>query len=246
MGNLTICQKIYRTIKAVFDFIIALVSIILLLPLFLIVAIAIKIDSKGPVFFIQKRIGKGGKLFNCIKFRSMSVEARHYVAGHKYKNVQSYITKVGAFMRKFSIDELPQLFNILTFKMSFIGYRPAQDNETELNNARLGYNMYQLRPGLTGWAQINGRDVLASNPKKKAEYDAYYLQRFSILLDVKIFLITIVKVLKSEGVVEGIIDSSQSKTDGNNLIVNDREKNSYSALKEALENFANEEKEEVI
>ena len=123
------------------------------------------------------------------------------------------MTKVGAFIRKVSIDELPQLFNILTFKMSLIGYRPSQPSEQELNEARESYNMYQLVPGVSGWAQVNGRDILAANPKKKAEYDAYYLQHFSFWLDVKIFFMTIVKVFKRNDIVEGVVESSQDEVD---------------------------------
>ena len=192
------------------DFFVALVALILLSPLFVVVAIAIKVDSKGPVFFVQKRVGKNGKLFKCIKFRSMSVDARPDVAGYEYENVTSYVTKTGAFIRKFSIDELPQFFNILTFKMSLIGYRPSQENETELNTAREGYDMYQVRPGISGWAQVNGRDILAANPKKKAEYDAYYLEHFSLWLDIRIFFMTFLKVFKRDGVVEGVIKEPAS------------------------------------
>lgn len=206
-------QKIYRFFKAMVDFLIALIAIIVLSPLFIVVAIAIKIDSPGPVFFIQKRIGKNGKLFNCIKFRSMSIDARHDIAGYEYENVSSYVTRTGAFIRKFSIDELPQFFNILTFRMSLIGFRPSQGNETELNNERESLNVYQVRPGISGWAQVNGRDVLAANPKKKAEYDAYYLEHFSFWLDIKIFFMTIVKVFKSDDVVEGVIEVAQDNAD---------------------------------
>ena len=211
--NLSIWQKIYLNVKAMIDFFIAFFALILLIPVFLVVAIAIKIDSKGPVFFVQKRIGKNGKLFNCVKFRSMSTEARHDVAGYEYAEATAYITKVGAFIRKFSIDELPQLFCMLTFKMSLIGYRPSQENETELNQAREQYDMYQIRPGISGWAQVNGRDILAANPKKKAEFDAYYLEHFSLWLDIKIFFMTIVKVLKRDGIEEGVIDQ-ENCTDG--------------------------------
>ena len=213
MYKLSFRKKIYRFIKSWMDFFVALIAISLLWPLFLIVAIAIKIDSPGPVFFVHKRIGRNGKLFNCIKFRSMSVEARPDIAGYEYKGVDSYVTKVGAFIRKVSIDELPQLFNILTFKMSLIGYRPSQPSEQELNEARESYNMYQLVPGVSGWAQVNGRDILAANPKKKAEYDAYYLQHFSFWLDVKIFFMTIVKVFKRNDIVEGVVESSQDEVD---------------------------------
>ena len=215
-------QKIYRFAKAMMDFTVALLALIALVPLFIIVAIAIKMDTPGPVFFVQKRIGKDGKLFNCIKFRSMSVDARHDVAGYEYANVSSYVTRTGAFIRKFSIDELPQFFNILTFKMSLIGFRPSQANETELNTARESYDMYQIRPGISGWAQVNGRDVLAANPKKKAEYDAYYLEHFSLWLDIKIFFMTIVKVFKSDDVVEGVIKEA-SDAAGEEQVVTDEE-----------------------
>lgn len=204
--KLTFCQKAYRFFKAILDFIIALIALLILCPLFIVVAIAIKVDSKGPVFFVQKRIGRGGKEFNCIKFRSMSVEARHDVAGYEYAEASSYITKVGAIIRKLSIDELPQLFCMLTFKMSLIGYRPSQSNETELNEARESYDMYQIQPGISGWAQVNGRDILAANPKKKAEFDAYYLKHFSLWLDIKIFFITIVKVFKADDLEEGVVE----------------------------------------
>ncbi len=187
------------------DFLIALIALILLLPVFIVTAIAIKIDSKGPIFFTHKRIGKGGKEFTCIKFRSMAVEAKHDVAGYEYAEVNSYITRVGKVIRKLSIDELPQLLCLLNFKMSLIGFRPSQACEHELNNAREFYNLYQIRPGISGWAQVNGRDRLAAQPIKKAEYDAYYLKKFSLWLDIKIFFMTIAKVFKSEDVEEGVL-----------------------------------------
>ena len=209
--KLKFSQKIYRAIKAFADFIIAFVALIILAPLFVIIAIAIKIDSNGPVFFIQKRVGKGGKEFNCIKFRSMSLDADHNVAGYEYAEAKSYITKVGAILRKYSIDELPQLFCLLTFKMSLIGYRPSQRNELELMEEREQYDMYQIRPGISGWAQVNGRDVLAAQPKKKAAFDAYYLKNFSLWLDIKIFFKTIKVVFKGDGVEEGVIKRDREK-----------------------------------
>ena len=218
--KLTVGQKIYRCVKAIFDFLIALFALLLLLPVFLIVAIAIKIDSKGPVFFVQKRVGKDGKMFNCVKFRSMSTEARHDVAGYEYADAAAYITKVGGFIRKVSIDELPQLFCMLTFKMSLIGYRPSQSNETELNEAREQYDMYQIRPGISGWAQVNGRDILAANPKKKADFDAYYLEHFSLWLDIKIFFMTIVKVLKRDGIEEGVVNVENDEKNENEVSEN--------------------------
>lgn len=203
--QLTGMQKIYRGVKAFADFLIALIALIILSPLFLIVAIAIKVDSKGPVFFVQKRIGKGGKLFSCIKFRSMAIEANHNVAGYEYAEVKSYITRVGAFLRKTSIDELPQLYNVLTFKMSLIGYRPSQNNEFELMEGREQCGVYQVRPGITGWAQVNGRDVLAAQPKKKATFDGYYVRHLSLWLDIKILFKTVKVVFKSDGIEEGVI-----------------------------------------
>lgn len=236
-------QKMYRFVKAIMDFLIALFALIVLFPLFIIVAVAIKIDSPGPVFFAQKRVGKNGKLFNCVKFRSMSIDARPDVAGYEYENVSSYVTKTGAFIRKFSIDELPQFFNMLTFKMSLIGFRPSQENETELNTARESYEMYQIRPGISGWAQVNGRDVLAANPKKKAEYDAYYLEHFSLWLDIKIFFMTIVRVFKSDDVVEGVIEVPQDSLDEESIIID----NGLDVVtKDTLDNTETVTQEEVV
>ena len=233
----------YRFVKAIMDFLIALFALIVLFPLFIIVAVAIKIDSPGPVFFAQKRVGKNGKLFNCVKFRSMSIDARPDVAGYEYENVSSYVTKTGAFIRKFSIDELPQFFNMLTFKMSLIGFRPSQENETELNTARESYEMYQIRPGISGWAQVNGRDVLAANPKKKAEYDAYYLEHFSLWLDIKIFFMTIVRVFKSDDVVEGVIEVPQDSLDEESIIID----NGLDVItKDTLDNTETVTQEEVV
>lgn len=206
-------QKFYCGLKSIMDFFIALIALIILSPLFLIVAIAIKIDSKGPVFFKHKRIGKNNKEFTCIKFRSMAVEARPDIAGYEYKDVNSYITKVGNFLRKTSIDELPQLYCMLTGKMSLIGYRPSQRSEEELNTSREEFDMYQVRPGITGWAQIHGRDVLAAHPKEKAKYDAYYLHHFSMWLDIKIFFMTIAKIFKRSDIEEGVIIESRNVED---------------------------------
>ncbi len=206
--ELRFSQKLYCGFKAVCDFFIALIALIILSPLFLIVAIAIKIDSKGPVFFVQKRVGKNGKEFKCVKFRSMSEKANHNLAGYEYADAESYMTSVGKVIRKLSIDELPQLFNLLTFKMSLIGYRPSQNNEIELNQAREKLGVYGIVPGITGWAQINGRDVLAAHPTLKARYDAYYLHNMSLWLDIKIFFLTIFKIIKKSDISEGVIDGT--------------------------------------
>ena len=202
-------QRFYKVIKAMLDFLMALIAVLLLSLLFIGVAIAIKVDSKGPVFFVQKRIGLNGKLFPCLKFRSMSMDANHKVAGYEYADAEAYITKVGKFIRKYSIDELPQLFNVLAFQMAFIGFRPSQPCEKELNDAREGYDMYQIRPGISGWAQVNGRDVLAAHPKKKAEYDAYYMEHMSLWLDIKIFFKTFAEVFKHQDVQEGVVEDQK-------------------------------------
>lgn len=200
------------------DFLIALTALIILIPFFVIIAIIIKIDSPGPVFFAQERIGKDGKHFKCIKFRSMFVDARHDVAGYEYDGVQDQITGCGRIIRKLSIDELPQLFNVLTFKMSLIGFRPSQPCEIELNEARESYGMYQIRPGISGWAQVNGRDILAANPKEKAKYDRYYMMHMSPWLDIKILFLTVGKVIQKNDVVDGPTKSTEKPTENANLV----------------------------
>lgn len=201
--TLTFWQKVYVKIKVLIDFVIGVIGLIICAIPFCVIAVAIKLDSKGPVFFTHKRIGYKGKEFNCTKFRSMRTDARHDIAGYQYADVNSYITKVGAFLRKTSLDELPQLFSLVTGKMSLIGYRPSQKSEDELNTAREGFNLYQIRPGITGWAQINGRDILAAHPTLKAKYDGYYLKHISPWLDIRILFLTIWKVLKHSDIEEG-------------------------------------------
>ena len=209
--KLKLSQRIYVGFKTIIDFLIALVGLIICIIPFIIIAIAIKCDSKGPVFFKHKRIGKNGKKFVFIKFRSMSIEAKPDIAGYEYSGVDSYITKVGAFLRKTSLDELPQFFSLLIGKMSLIGYRPAQESEIELNNARKEFDLYQIKPGITGWAQVNGRDILASRPTLKAKYDGYYLKHISLGLDIKIFFMTIIKVLKHSDIEEGKVKQGENR-----------------------------------
>ena len=201
--KLTFLQRVYVGIKVVVDFAIGLVGLAICAIPFCIIAIAIKVDSKGPVFFTHKRIGYKGREFNCTKFRSMRTDARHDIAGYQYANVDSYITKVGAFLRKTSLDELPQLFSLVTGKMSLIGYRPSQRSEVELNTAREGLDLYQTRPGITGWAQVNGRDILAAHPTLKAQYDGYYMEHISPWLDLKILFMSVWKALRHSDIEEG-------------------------------------------
>lgn len=198
-------QRFYVFIKRVLDFLVSIVGIVLCIIPSLFIALAIKIEDGGPVFFKHKRIGRDGKEFVCVKFRSMSVNARHDIAGYQYSDVESQITKVGHFLRKTSLDELPQLVSLFSGDMSLIGYRPSQKAEVELNTARERCNLYQIRPGITGWAQVNGRDVLAAHPTLKAEYDAYYLRHISFKLDVKIFFMTIKSVFWHTDFEEGVV-----------------------------------------
>lgn len=174
--------------------------VVLSLPM-LVIAIAIKIDSKGPVFFKQKRVGRGKEHFNILKFRTMRTDTPHDAPTHELNDPKRWITKVGGFLRKTSLDELPQLFNIFTGSMSVIGPRPALWNQYDLIEERDKYGANDVRPGLTGWAQINGRDELEI--PVKAKLDGEYIERMSFGFDCKCFFGTITSVLKSDGVVEG-------------------------------------------
>ncbi|APB31743.1 sugar transferase [Vagococcus teuberi] len=188
-------------LKRIIDFILSLVGIIVLSPLLLILVIAIKVDSKGPVVFTQKRVGKNKKLFSIYKFRTMKIDTPKEMPTHLLKNPDEFITRVGKFLRKTSLDELPQLFNILKGDMAIIGPRPALWNQEDLIEERDKYGANDIRPGLTGWAQINGRDELEIDIK--ASLDRYYVEHESFWMDVKCFFGTIVSVFKSDGVVEG-------------------------------------------
>ena len=174
--------------------------VVLSLPM-LVIAIAIKIDSKGPVFFKQKRVGRGKEHFNILKFRTMRTDTPHDAPTHELNDPKRWITQVGGFLRKTSLDELPQLFNIFTGSMSVIGPRPALWNQYDLIEERDKYGANDVRPGLTGWAQINGRDELEI--PVKAKLDGEYIERMSFGFDCKCFFGTITSVLKSDGVVEG-------------------------------------------
>nr|QBQ85415.1 Initial sugar transferase [Streptococcus suis] len=191
----------YPIFKRVFDIVLSGVAIFFFSPILVIIAIAIKLDSKGPVLFKQKRVGKNKTYFMIYKFRSMYVDAPSDMPTHLLKNPTAMITKVGAFLRKTSLDELPQLFNIFKGEMAIVGPRPALWNQYDLIEERDKYRANDIRPGLTGWAQINGRDELEIDEKSKL--DGYYVQHMSFALDVKCFFGTFLSVVKSEGVVEG-------------------------------------------
>lgn len=187
--------------KRLIDLVLSTMGIIVLALPMLILAILIKLDSKGPVFFKQKRIGIHKTHFHILKFRTMRTDTPHDAPTHELSDPKKWITKVGGFLRKTSLDELPQLFNIFSGKMSIIGPRPALWNQDDLIAERDKYGANDVKPGLTGWAQINGRDELEI--PVKAKLDGEYVERMSFLFDCKCFIGTITSVLKSDGVVEG-------------------------------------------
>ncbi|MDB7088139.1 sugar transferase [Enterococcus mundtii] len=188
-------------LKRVIDILLSFVGIIILSPLYLILCIAIKLDSRGPIIFKQKRLGKNRSYFYIFKFRTMKIETPKEMPTHLLSNPEAYITRVGRFLRKTSLDELPQLFNILKGDMSIIGPRPALWNQYDLIEEREKYDANDIRPGLTGLAQISGRDELAI--EHKANLDGYYTANVTPWMDLKCFFGTIISVFKSEGVLEG-------------------------------------------
>ena len=188
-------------LKRFFDVVLSGIAIIVLSLPMLIIAVAIKIDDPGPALFKQKRVGKNKTYFNLLKYRSMKMSTPHDTPTHLLENPDQYITKIGRFLRKSSLDELPQIYNIFVGKMSIIGPRPALWNQDDLIAERDKYGANDVRPGLTGWAQINGRDELEIDVK--ASFDGEYVEKLSFGFDCKCFFGTILSVLRSEGVVEG-------------------------------------------
>ena len=196
----------YRFFKRLMDIVLSLLGIIILMPVMLAAALAVAFTSRGPVLFKQNRVGAHKKLFRMYKFRSMYVDTPENMPTQLLVNADSHITPVGGFLRKTSIDELPQLFNILAGHMSIVGPRPALPNQTELIAERDKYGANDIRPGLTGWAQINGRDELGDI--EKARFDGEYCRKISLLFDLKCLFKTIGKVATSEGIVEGGKDAA--------------------------------------
>lgn len=195
-----------KFIKRFFDLLLSILAVILLSWLFLIIIFLIKLSSKGRVFFKQRRIGKDKSDFYILKFRTMRMDTPDDIPTHLLRNPEQYITTVGKFLRKTSLDELPQLFNIIKGDMSIVGPRPALWNQYDLIEERDKYRANSIRPGLTGWAQINGRDELPI--KLKAELDGEYITKLSFYFDIKCILRTIGCVIKHDGVKEGIGESS--------------------------------------
>lgn len=183
--------------KRLIDIVISFIAIIVLLIPFVLISLLILITNPGPVFFRQKRFGKNKKMFKILKFRTMKVDTPD-LPTDKIQNPEQYITRIGRILRKTSLDELPQVFNIFVGQMSFIGPRPALWNQTELIKLRDQTGANDVRPGLSGWAQINGRDEIPE--KKKAELDGEYVKKLSFWFDIKCFFGTFIKVFKREGI----------------------------------------------
>lgn len=191
----------YVHIKRGIDFILSLLGLIVLSPVFLVLVIAIKVDSPGPVLFRQKRVGIHKTHFAILKFRTMRIDTPKDMPTHLLQNPEQYITKVGKFLRKTSLDELPQVINILKGDMAIVGPRPALWNQYDLIEERDKYGANDIRPGLTGWAQINGRDELEI--PVKARFDGEYVEKMGIGMDLRCFFGTFISVLRGDGVVEG-------------------------------------------
>jgi O-antigen biosynthesis protein WbqP len=190
-----------RHVKRWIDIVLALGGLVILSPLFALIALLIKLESKGPVFFRQTRMGKDLVPFEILKFRTMITDTPKDMPTHLLSDPKHYITRFGAFLRRSSLDELPQCINILRGDMSVVGPRPALWNQADLIAAREAVGANAIRPGLTGWAQINGRDELPID--RKAALDGEYVQKLSFGLDARIFFATFIKTLRAEGIKEG-------------------------------------------
>lgn len=193
----------YLKVKRFQDIVLSLLGIIILSPVFLILIITIKLDSGNPVLFKQKRVGINKGYFDMLKFRTMQVDTPKDVPTHLLENPDQWITRVGKFLRRTSLDELPQIINILKGDMSIVGPRPALWNQYDLIEERDKYGANDVPVGLTGWAQINGRDELSIGAK--ARLDGEYAKKIGLVTDIKCFFVTIISVLKRNGVVEGKI-----------------------------------------
>lgn len=199
----------YRYVKRIIDILLSGLAIIILSPLLLILCIAIKLDSPGPIFFTQKRVGIHKTYFQIYKFRTMRTDTPKDMPTHMLANPEQYITKTGRFLRKTSLDELPQIFNIFKGDMSIVGPRPALWNQDDLVAERDKYGANDVTPGLTGWAQINGRDELEI--PVKAKLDGEYVKKYGFTMDVRCFFGTFLSVLRQDGVVEGGTGSMKGK-----------------------------------
>ena len=208
--TLTFKQKCYLPIKRLIDLVLSVCGLIVLSPLLIAIVIAIKLDSKGPVIFKQKRVGKNKTYFNIWKFRTMRTDAPKDMPTHLLSSPDAYITKIGKFLRQTSLDELPQILQIVVGKMAIIGPRPALWNQYDLIEERDRCGANDITPGLTGWAQVNGRDELEI--PVKAKLDGEYVEKMGFMMDCKCFIMTIFSVARHDGVVEGGTGSIKDKS----------------------------------
>lgn len=208
---------IYLKIKRGIDILLSFIGLIILSPLFIILIAAIKLDSKGPVLFKQKRVGKDKTYFDILKFRTMRIDTPKDTPTHLLENPDQYITRVGKLLRRTSLDELPQILNIFFGQMSIVGPRPALWNQYDLIDERDKYGANGVLPGLTGWAQINGRDALSIEDKSK--FDGEYIKKIGFKMDIKCFFGTITYVLRRRDIVEG---NHSEKVSDDGLIVKER------------------------
>lgn len=201
LQRVDVSGSFYCVVKRVLDFVLSALGLtVLLIPLVL-TALVVYIDDPGKVIFSQKRVGRNGKLFRLYKFRTMKIDTPKYMATMNVDDPDKYITRAGRVLRKLSLDEIPQLFNVLKGDMSLVGPRPLIPNEEEIHAMRDRFGVYSVRPGVTGLAQINGRDTVT--PAEKVRWDVRYVERFGFWADVKILFATVPKIFGSEGVVEG-------------------------------------------
>lgn len=201
MSFLSTRQKIYLPFKRFFDILLSFLAITVFSLLYIVLAILVKVTSKGPIFFKQERIGKNKKHFKILKFRTMRIDTPKDVPTHMLENPEQYITKIGKFLRKTSLDEIPQAFNIFIGQMSVVGPRPALYNQDDLVAEREKYHANDIRPGLSGWAQCNGRDTLPI--LEKAKLDGDYIKRFNIWFDIRIIFKTAFQAFRGKDEVEG-------------------------------------------
>lgn len=194
-------KPVYTALKRAFDFCVSAVALAVLSPLFLIIAIVIKLDSDGPIIFSQNRVGKNGNLFKIYKFRTMKTSAPHEMATADLSNPYAHITRVGRILRKTSLDELPQLFNVFKGDMSLVGPRPLIKSESDVHKLRMREGVYDVRPGVTGWAQVNGRDCVPA--EEKVYFDKQYVIKRSLVFDIIILFKTVSVVIFGQGYVEG-------------------------------------------
>ncbi len=197
----------YAAVKRALDVFFSAIALILLCIPMLLISLLIRIDARDKAIFTQKRVGRDEKVFECYKFRTMKKEAPRYCAKKDLADADAFITRTGRFLRKTSLDELPQLWNVLRGDMSFIGPRPLIREEVSVHEMRRACGVYRVRPGISGYAQINGRDMISD--ERKVELDKYYLDHFSFALDVRILLGTVLKVLKKEDIHQGALDNNE-------------------------------------